>query len=147
MYSRFFDERLRLLTLFRAADVELHVVEAGGHINVQDVQTAAMECVHAAMDHIKKMAEIRRSREAPTEKKQKGHDLGRPPFGLTFNENSEYWVPDRESDEFNDALNVIELRENGVSWRNIEDETDVNTSTARRVWERPDRYLKEAETA
>lgn len=144
--SRDFDERLRLLTVFRAADIELHIVEAGGLIDVQDVQTASMECVHAAMDHIKKMAEIRRSREALEEKKEKGHDLGRPPFGLTFDDNGEFWVPDLGSGEFSDAMDVIELREAGVSWRTIEAETGVSTSTARRVWERRNRYRREAKT-
>lgn len=145
--SRDFDERLRLLTRFRETGVELHVIEAGGYIDVQDVQTAAMECVHAAMDHVKKMAEIRRSREALEEKKEKGHDLGRPPYGFRYNDAGEHWVPDRESGEFSDALDIISLREDGVSWRDIEDETEATMSTARRVWDRRERYLQEAETA
>jgi len=34
-----------------------------------------------------------------------------------------------------------------VSWRDIADETDVNTGTARRVYERKERYLEETEAA
>jgi DNA invertase Pin-like site-specific DNA recombinase len=147
--SRDFDERLRLLTLFRAAQVELHVVEAGGQVNVQDVQTAAMECVHAAMDHIKKMAEIRRSRAALEEKQEQGHDLGRPPFGFRYDDASEYWVPDHDSEgdeksDFERALDVVEKRENGHSWRDIAAETGVHKDTARNIWERRERYLTEA---
>lgn len=145
--SRDFDERLRLLTLFRETGVELHVIEGDGHIDIQDVQTAAMECVHAAMDHIKKMAEIRRSRQALEEKKEKGHDLGRPPFGFRYDDAGEHWVPDWESGDFEAALDVIEARENGNSWREIAADTDVHKDTARNIWERRERYLQEAETA
>jgi len=40
---------------------------------------------------------------------------------------------------------VIRLREDGLSWRDIEDETSVSRSTARGVVDRKERYLKEAE--
>lgn len=148
--SRDFDERLRLLTLFRAAEIELHVIEAGGRVNVQDVQTAAMECVHAAMDHIKKMAEIRRSRAALEEKKERGHDLGRPPFGFRYDDAGEYWVPDHDSEgdeksDFQKALDVIQNREEGLSWRDVAAETGVHKDTARNIWDRRERYLQEAE--
>ncbi len=143
--SRDFDERLRLITIFRETDVELHVVEAGGLTNLQNVQTAAMECVHAAMDHIKKKAEIRRSREALEEKKERGDDLGRPPFGLRYDDDGRRWVPDRESGEFGDALDVIRHRNDGLSWREVEEETGVSRSTARSVYDRRERYLTEAE--
>ncbi|MFB6073515.1 MAG: recombinase family protein [Haloarculaceae archaeon] len=145
--SRDFDERLRLLTYFRSSDVELHVVEDRGRIDIDDVQTAAMECVHAAMDHIKKKAEIHRSKQAIKERMERGDDHGRPPFGLQYDDAGRRWVPDRESGEFATALEVVRLREDDVSWRDIADETGVNTGTARRVYERKERYLEEAEAA
>lgn len=140
--SRDFDERLRLLTLFRSQNVELHVVEDRGKIDVQDVQTAAMECVHAAMDHVKKMAEIERAREAIQQRVERGDALGRPPLGLRYSDDGTEFVPDRKSGEFGDALDVIRLREEGESWRGIEEETGVNHSTARSVYERRERYLE-----
>lgn len=143
--SRDFDERLRLLTYFRSSDVELHVVEDRGRIDVDDVQTAAMECVNAAMDHIKKKAEIHRSKQAIKERMERGDDHGRPPFGLRYDDAGRRWVPDQESGEFATALEVVRLREDDVSWRDIADETGVNTGTARRVYERKERYLEEAE--
>jgi len=145
--SRDFDERLRLLTYFRSADVQLHVVEDRGRVDVDDVQTAAMECVHAAMDHIKKKAEIDRSKQAIKERLERGDDHGRPPFGLRYDDAGRQWVPDRESGEFATALEIVRLREDGRSWRDIEDETGVNTATARRVYDRKERYLEEAEAA
>ena len=143
--SRDFDERLRLRTYFRETGAELHVVEADGHVDGQDIQTSAMECVHAAMDHIKKMAEIERSRAAVRERLERGDDHGRPPYGLRFDDEGRRWIPDRDSGEFDAALAVICARESGGSWREVAEETGVNRSTARGVWKRRERYLEHAE--
>ena len=56
-------------------------------------------------------------------------------------------MPDRESGGFATAIVVIRLREDGLSWRGIEDETDVSRSTARGIVDGKERYLKEAEAA
>jgi hypothetical protein len=90
--------------------------------------------------------------EAIQERIDNGHDQGRPPFGLTYNDAGERWVPARaaengEKSDFQQALDVIEKRKNGLSWRDVAAETSVNKSTARRVWDRRDRYLQEVETA
>lgn len=145
--SREFDERLRLLTYFRESGVELHVIEDRGMVPLDDVQTASMECIHAAMDHIKKKAEIERSKEAIKQRIERGDDHGRPPYGLQYDDDGRHWVPDRERDEFSDALGVIRLREEGRSWREIAEETGVHKSTARGIYDRRDRYLTEADTA
>lgn len=140
--SRDFDERLALISEFRSRDVEWHVIEAGGLIDVDDIQIAGMECIHAMTDHFKKMIEIERARQATTQRLEKGYDHGRPPFGLTFDDAGEYWLPD---EEFEAALDVIQLRENGSSSREIEEETGVNKDRARRVCDRRERYLTEIE--
>lgn len=67
------------------------------------------------MDLIKKKAEIRRSKEIIEERKERGDDMGRPPYGLRYDEAGRNWVPNRESGEFDDALAVIEAREAGSS--------------------------------
>jgi DNA invertase Pin-like site-specific DNA recombinase len=100
--------------------------------------------VQRAVESDVKRREIEKSRAALAQRAEQGHDQGRPPHGLTYDDAGERWVPDRESGDFEDALDVIRLREDGVSWRDIEDETGVSTSTASRIWERRDRYLAEA---
>jgi DNA invertase Pin-like site-specific DNA recombinase len=100
--------------------------------------------VQRAVESDVKRREIEKSRAALAERVEQGHDQGRPPHGLTYDDTGERWVPDRESGDFEDALDVISLREDGVSWRDIEDETKVSKNTARRIWERRDRYLAEA---
>jgi DNA invertase Pin-like site-specific DNA recombinase len=97
--------------------------------------------VQRAVESDVKRREIKKSHEAMERRRERGDDEGRPPFGLQFDDDGRRWVPDREGGEFADALDVIELRDDGVSWRNIADETGVNTSTARRIYDRRDRYI------
>ncbi|MDL0134745.1 recombinase family protein [Halobacterium salinarum] len=100
--------------------------------------------VQRAVESDVKRREIEKSRAAMEARAEQGHDQGRPPHGLKYDDAGERWVSDREDGEFRDALDVIELREDGVSWRDIEDETEVSKNTARRIWERRDRYRQEA---
>jgi len=55
--------------------------------------------------------------------------------------------PAESGEEVAVVLEVVRLREDDVSWRDIADKTGVNTGTARRVYERKERYLEEAEAA
>jgi DNA invertase Pin-like site-specific DNA recombinase len=136
--SRDFDERLQLIVLFRTTGVELHVVEGGGHVDLGDVQTAGMECIHAAMDHFKKMAEIERSKEVTEDRIDEGYDHGRPPFGLTFDDAGQYWVP---GENFYRALRVLAAREQGWSYREVDEEIEgVSRSVAQRIVERREKY-------
>jgi len=101
--------------------------------------------VQRAVESDVKRREIQKSQEALDAREERGDDHGRPPFGLQYDDAGRSWVPDRESGEFATALEVVRLREDDVSWRDIADKTGVNTGTARRVYERKDRYLEEAE--
>ncbi|WP_226008056.1 recombinase family protein [Natrinema salinisoli] len=102
--------------------------------------------VQRAVESDVKRREIKKSQAAMDAREQRGDDHGRPPFGLCYDEDGRRWIPDRESGEFATALEVIRLRETGRSWRDIGDETGVNRSTARGIYNRRDRYLEEAET-
>lgn len=106
--------------------------------------------VQRAVESDVKRREIEKSRAALEERQQQGHDQGRPPFGLTYDDAGERWVPDRESkegerSEFQKALDVVKARENGLSWRDVAAETGVHKDTARNIWDRRERYLQEAE--
>jgi len=105
--------------------------------------------VQRAVESDVKRREIQKSKAALEEREEQGHDQGRPPFGLTYDDAGEKWVPDRETEngevsDFQKALDVIEHRREDVSWRNIADRTDVHKDTARNIWDRRDRYLQEA---
>lgn len=135
--ARDFDERLRLITAFRQTGVEWHVVEAAKRIKVEEVQTAAMECVHAAMGHAKKMAEIQRAKDAISERMSNNYDHGRPKFGMRYDDDGHYQVP---GERFDDVLEVLRLREEGLSFPKIEAETGISKSTVQNIVDRREWY-------
>jgi DNA invertase Pin-like site-specific DNA recombinase len=100
--------------------------------------------VQRAVESDVKRREIQKSKAALEKREQQGHDQGRPPFGLTYDDAGERWIPDRETGEFQKALDVIDARQSGQSWREVAQKTSVNKNTARRIWERKERYLSEA---
>jgi len=102
--------------------------------------------VQRAVESDVKRREIEKSQEALEARAERGDDHGRPPFGLQYDDEGRRWVAERESGEFASALEVIRLREDGVSWRDIADETGVHKDTARAIYDRRERYLQEAET-
>ena len=103
--------------------------------------------VQRAVESDVKRREIEKSQAALDAREERGDDHGRPPFGLRYDDDGRRWVPDRESGEFATALEVIRLREDGQSWREIAEETGVNRSTARGIYDRRERYLQEAEAS
>lgn len=105
--------------------------------------------VQRAVESDVKRREIEKSRAAMAERREQGHDQGRPPYGLTYDDAGERWIPDRgtengEESDFQQALEVIKYRRDGISWRNIADRTGVHKDTARSIWDRRERYLQEA---
>jgi DNA invertase Pin-like site-specific DNA recombinase len=137
--SRDFDDRLSLITDFRESGVEWHVVEAGGLIDVQDVQTAGMECLHAMMDHVKKKIEIERSKEAVQERLDNGYYQGKPPYGLEFDDNGQYL---QASEEFQHVITILEMRDEGKSYNAIAREVPVSSSTVSNICDRREMYLE-----
>lgn len=98
----------------------------------------AVEGIQAASDDAAKHAEIERAKREGERRLEAGYDQGRPPYGMQFDNDGRYWIP---GEEFSTALEVIDLRNAGHSYRAIESETDVPYSTARRIVERRERYL------
>lgn len=139
--SRDFDERIRLIILFRLTDVEWHVVEAGGHIDVNDVQTAGMECLHAMMDDLKKRQEIERARDATDERLDEGYDHGRPKFGMTYDDEGKWQVP---GEHFDTVREVLEADDRGANPGEIARETGLDVAKVRRVIENREFYIERA---
>lgn len=142
--SRDFDERLRLIVLFRSTDVEWHVVEAGGRIVVEDTQVAGMECVHAMMDDIKKRQEIERARSATEERLEDGLDHGRPKFGMDYDDEGRYQVP---GEHFDMVRDVLEADDRGSNPGEIAEQTGLHTEKVRRVLDNREFYEQRAAMA
>jgi DNA invertase Pin-like site-specific DNA recombinase len=139
--SRDRKERLRLLLDVDTAGVAVHSVELGRAVDLDDDWALVHQSIRATTDDVEKRKEIARSKRATQERIENDYDHGRPPFGLTYDEDGHYWIPDRETDEYQAAIACIRLREDGHSWREIERETSVNKDTARRIYTRRERYL------
>jgi DNA invertase Pin-like site-specific DNA recombinase len=139
--TRDFDEMLRLILLFRQVDVELHVIEAGGHICHDDPQDASIETVYGAMSHKQKKAEIERAREATAERMVQDYDHGPPRFGMQYRDDGRYQVP---ADNFDTVEKIWKLRDDGCSYAEIQSELEVPSSTAQRVVENREWYQERA---
>lgn len=139
--SRDRKERLRLLLDVDTAGVAVHSVELGRAVDLDDDWALVHQSIRATTDDVEKRKEIARSKRATQERIENGYDHGRPPFGLTYDEDGRYWIPDNDTDEYQAALACIRLREDDHSWREIEHKTSVNKDTARRVYTRRERYL------
>lgn len=53
-----------------------------------------MFCVQRAVERDVKRREIQKSKAALEQREEQAHDQGRPPFGLTYDDSGERWVPD-----------------------------------------------------
>jgi DNA invertase Pin-like site-specific DNA recombinase len=139
--SRDFDERLSLITDFRRTGVEWHVTEANGRLELEHVQQAMFECIHAGMDHIKKKIEIERSKQAVQERLDNGYYQGKPPYGLEFDDDGQYLVP---SDEFAHVLTIFQKRDQGESYRSIAQDVPVSRTTVSSICDRREMYAEYA---
>lgn len=139
--GRDFDERMQFVLDLRATETELHAARRG-RIDLSDPTDAAVESIHAAKDDEAKREEIEKSKEAVAERLSQGFDHGRPPFGLSFNDAGQRWVPD---DDFDDVLEVLRLRADGATYEQIADRVGVATTTAYRIVERRELYEQRQE--
>ncbi len=91
-----------------------------------------------------KEEEIRKAKRAIKVKKELGDDLGRPRFGYTYNSSKTEQLPDE--DDFERALRVIQLREDGETYATISNKTGVSEGTISNILDRRDEYLADANT-
>jgi DNA invertase Pin-like site-specific DNA recombinase len=134
--GRVFKDRLYWLLYFDRLGVEVHTIQ--GRIDPDNPQELLIESVKAYSDDVVKRGEIERARRELQKRREKGLPLGRPPYGFRYSRDKTHL--EIYPEEFNKALQVIELREKGYSWRNISSTLDIPMTTARRVWERREKY-------
>lgn len=138
--SRDFDERLRLIATMRDTGVEWHVVEEGGRLHLEDVQQAGMECLHAMMDHVKKMVEIERSRKAIEKRHERGCYQGGVPKGLAFADDNCHL---ERGDDWDLVERVFEMTADGEAQRAISRETGITQSTVATIQDRGIEWYEE----
>ena len=89
-----------------------------------------------------KAKEIEKSKAAVEHRRERGYYHGTPPFGLEFDSEGEYLVKD--PDEWPTVKRIFELREDGLSYRNISEKvgTISKSGVGKIVRENREMYLK-----
>jgi len=88
-----------------------------------------------------KQKEIEKAKEAIEYRQEQGFYQGGLPYALKLDENKEYLIP---SEEFEIALEILELYDQGSTYAEIADETPVSSSTAYRIVNRREFYEEKA---
>ncbi|SDY91833.1 recombinase family protein [Halopenitus persicus] len=138
--ARDVDEVMRLIPDFREYNVELHTV-LDGQLDLADPMHAAIEILQAAAAHQEKLKEIEKGLEVTEARQDNEYWMGEAPYGLKFGVTEEYGkrlVPD--PGEWCDVERVLALRNDGISYREIEEKTDVAYATAYRIIQRREVY-------
>lgn len=91
----------------------------------------------AAAAYEEKIEEIEKAINAIEEKKERGDDLGRPRFGMTYDEEKRRQVP---GERWGDVAEIFEMRDNGHTYEEIAEEVGVSAGTAYRVVGRREWY-------
>lgn len=142
--SRDRKQRLRLILDLDSSGVQLHSVELGRDVDLDNDWELVQQSIKATTDDVEKRKEIERSKRATKERMEEGFDHGRPPYGLEFDDAGEYWVP---GENYEDVLDILRLRNQGKTYAEISEEVGVPTSTASRVVSRKETYLERGQHA
>lgn len=140
--GRDFDERMRFILDLRQTDTALHITTEG-EIDLSDPYSVVMESMQSASDDKSKRKEIEKAKKEVQKRQEKGYYQGKPPFGLQFDDEKKYLVPD---ENFETALEVLKLRDQDKSYPDISDELGITTSKAYRINQKRDLYHEKAES-
>lgn len=121
-------------------DAEIELVE-------EPTDDALAWRVNRVVESEVKKREIAKSREAIERRLEAGHDHGRPPFGLRFDDAGERWVPDDPDDveqsDFATVCKILDARDDGASLRDLARDFELGKSTIADLLDRRERYEEE----
>jgi DNA invertase Pin-like site-specific DNA recombinase len=140
--GRDFDERMQFILDLRQTDTALHITTEG-EIDLSDPYSVVMESMQSASDDKSKRKEIEKAKKEVQKRQEKGYYQGKPPFGLQFDDEKKYLVPD---ENFETALKVLKLRDQDKSYPDISDELGITTSKAYRINQNRDLYHEKTES-
>jgi len=122
-----------------------YAANAGGceFVYVGDVEDDGLTFdIKRRIERDTKEEEIRKAKRAIERKKERGDDLGRPKFGMEYNEAGEQ-VP---GDDFDNVREILDRRPDDTL-RDIADDLGMSVSTVSRVEKRADWYRERARTS
>lgn len=119
-----------------------HAAKQGGceFVYVGDVQEDDLAFdIQRRVERQTKEEEIEKSKAALERRQREGYDHGRPRFGMKYDENGEYQVP---GEEFDTVMEILRLRNQDKSYREIGSALNLTPSTAKRVVDRREWYIE-----
>ena len=123
-------ERLDVFTdLANKWDVEFHTVKRG-YVDPNLPQDILMEVFHSLSDDEGKGAEVERLTKAIQKKVENGDYHGAPKFGTEYSGDKTALVA---GDEFETAIDVLDERASGATYRGIQDATGCNLAKIKRI--------------
>lgn len=149
-FARDFDDTMQLVINCRKNNVEMHVTGPGdkqypaGKVDLDDPIKAAVELLLSAAAEKDKRDEIERAVKTIQQKTDAGHPHGAPPTGLAYSKDKMSLEPSEENG-WNDVVEVLSLRKQGHSYRQIEAKTGVPKSTVADIVDREETYANAAE--
>lgn len=120
--SRDSKHRLRLFLDLDTRGVEIHVTEPDEIVDLEDPYSLTRESAQADADDVEKRKEAERGRAEAERRMEEGLPMGRAPIGLEYAPDRDGWVA---GGDFDAALRVLELRDDGLSYRAIADRVDA----------------------
>jgi len=128
--DEFFSEIKRAV---RLGDAEFAFIE-----EVQDVDSLTFGVTRRVEQDVKER-EIRKSKQARRRRREQGGYEGPPPLGTKWDDDRFSIEPD---DQFDDVLEVLEMKDNGATHRQVVDAVDAinSTGTVTNVLERRELY-------
>lgn len=117
--------RMQLLIELHREGVDVHAYDRGSQnpIDLSKPWALTREAGQADADDVEKRKEAERGRQEAERRKAEGLPNGRPPFGLTYDDNKERLIP---SKNFETATRVLDLLDEGYSYRAIAASVNVS---------------------
>ena len=111
----------------------------GGQDKVSNLATLCEDC-HEKVHTTKKIGSKELARRAINERLENGYDHGPPPFGMEYDADGHYQVPDPAV--YPTVERIFALRDGGETLEAISDATGVPVSTTWKVLDRREWYLE-----
>lgn len=134
-------ERAAFLDDMNQLGVDVYAASTGDRVDMDSGEEWLIEMVRAYMDDVAKRREIERARREVQRRVEKGFHHGRPPFGFQFDDRGEFLEPD--PDEYSTALEILDRRDAGESYREIGEAVGVSKDVVSGVVDRRQKYDRE----
>ena len=131
-------ERTAFLDDMNQLGVDVYAASSGDRVDMDSGEEWLIEMVRAYMDDVGKRREIERARREVRRRVEAGFHHGRPPFGFQFDNRGEYLEPD--PDEHPVALEILDRRDDGESYREIGNAVGVSKDVVSGVVDRREEY-------